>query len=151
MAAMMSASAVPFFFAYGRDSRRPMATAAVVLIYAAVWALIGIALEHAMGTVMMPSAFPIAGAAVGVAVGYALTPWGRWAREQCRQMSMREQRGPRFRDAVAEGAGYAACCVACSGGLMLVVVMLGMSKPLVVVAGAAAMLAYKVIPWPAPA
>jgi hypothetical protein len=31
MAAMTAASAVSFFFAYGRDSRRPVATAAVVL------------------------------------------------------------------------------------------------------------------------
>jgi predicted metal-binding membrane protein len=150
MVAMMAASAVPFFFAYGRDSRRPVATAAVVLIYAAVWALIGLALDYAMATVMMPSAFPIAAAAVAVAIVYSLTPWGRWAREQCRRMSMREPRGVRFRDAVADGAEYAACCVVCSAGLMLVVIVLGMSNPLVIVAGAAAMLAYKLIPWPAP-
>lgn len=32
MAAMMAASAVPFFFVYGRDSQRPAATAMVVLM-----------------------------------------------------------------------------------------------------------------------
>jgi len=32
MSAMMAPSAVPFCIAYGRDSRRPVATASVVLI-----------------------------------------------------------------------------------------------------------------------
>jgi hypothetical protein len=97
MAAMMAASAVPFFLAYGRDSRRPVATSAVVLIYVAVWALIGFGFDYVMGTVMMPSSLLIAAAAVAVAVAYALTPWGRWARDQCREMAQREPRGPRFR------------------------------------------------------
>jgi len=39
----------------------------------------------------------------------------------------------------------------CMAGVMLVVIVLGMSNPLVIVAGAAVMLAYKLIPWPAPA
>jgi len=34
---------------------------------------------------------------------------------------------------------------------MLVVIVLGMSNPLVIVAGAAVILAYKLIPWNAPA
>src|ERR1700738_3017533 len=97
MAAMMAASAVPFFFAYGRDSRRPLATAGVVLIYVAVWALIGFALDYLMGMVMMSSSLLITAAAVAVAVLYALTPWGRWARDRCREMTQREPRKPRFR------------------------------------------------------
>jgi predicted metal-binding membrane protein len=149
MAAMMAASAVPFFFAYGRDSRRPVATAAVVLIYAAVWVLIGFVLDHLMGMVMMPSSLLIAAAAVAVAVVYALTPWGRWARDRCRAMAQRESRGPRFRDALADSASYTACCIVCSAGIMLALVVVGMSNPLVIVAGAAVMLLYKITPWPA--
>src|SRR5207244_9866428 len=57
MAAMMAASAVPFFFAYGRDRLRPVATAMVVLIYAAIWALIGFTLNYMIGMVMMPPSF----------------------------------------------------------------------------------------------
>lgn len=72
-------------------------------------------------------------------------------REHCRKMAICESRGPRFRDAVAEGANYAVCCVVCSAGVMLVVIVLGMSNPLVIVAGAAVILAYKLIPWNAPA
>ena len=58
MAPMMAASAVPFFFAYGRDSRRPVATATVVLMYVTIWALIGFTLDYTMGMVM-PSSFLI--------------------------------------------------------------------------------------------
>ena len=151
MVAMMVLTATPFFLAYGRDTRRPMAIATVVLIYVAVWAAIGFALDYLTSQVMMPSSLLVVGIAVAIALVYGVTPWGRWAREQCRQMSMREPRGPRFRDAVAEGASYAACCVVCSAGVMLVVIVLGMWNPLVIVAGAAVMLAYKLIPWPAPA
>ncbi len=151
MAAMMAASAVPFFFAYGRDSRRPMATAAVVLIYVAVWALIGFALDYVIGMVTMPSSLLIAAAAVAVAVVYALTPWGRWARDRCREMAQRKPRAPRFQDALADGASYTACCIVCSAGIMLAIVVVGISSPLVIMAGAAVMLLYKITPWPVPA
>jgi drug/metabolite transporter (DMT)-like permease len=151
MAVMMAASALPFFFAYGRDSRRPVATTAVVLVYVATWALIGFALDYVMSMVMMPSSFLIAAVAVAVAVVYALLPWGRWARDRCRDMARRRPRGPRFEDALADGASYTACCIVCSAGIMLGLVVVGMSNPLVVVTGAAVMLIYKVTPWPVPA
>ena len=151
MAAMMTASAVPFFFAYGRDSRRPVATAMVVLIYVATWALIGFTLDYMMGMVMMPSSFLIAAGAVAMAVVYALTPWGRWARNRCRGMAQREPRKSRFRDALADGASYTAYCIVCSAGIMLALVVVGMSSALAIVAGAAAMLLYKITPWPVPA
>jgi predicted metal-binding membrane protein len=151
MAAMMAASAVPFFLAYWRDSRRPVATAGVVLIYVAVWALIGFALDHAIGTVTIPSSLLIAATAVAGAVVYALTPWARWARDRCREMAQREPRAPKFRDALADGASYTACCIVCTAGIMLALVVVGMSNPLVIVVGAAAILLYKTMPWPVPA
>ena len=150
MAAMMAASAVPFFFAYGRDSRRPVATATVVLMYVAIWALIGFTLDYMMGMVMMPSSFLIAAEAVAMAVVYALTPWSRWARDRCRGMAQREPRKSRFRDALADGASYTACCIVCSAGIMPALIVVGMSNALVIVAGAAAMLLYKITPWPVP-
>jgi len=146
MAAMMAASAVPFFFAYGRDSRRPLATAGVVLVYVGVWALIGFALDYAIAIVMIPSSLLIALAAVGLAVVYTLTPWARWARDRCREMAQREPRGHRFRDAMAHGASYTLCCIVCSAGIMLALVVAGMSNPLVIVAGAVAILLYKIKP-----
>ena len=151
MAAMMVPTAAPFFFAYARDVRRPLpALVTVVLIYVAVWAAIGLALDRAMSELMVPSSLWVLALAVVVALVYSVTPWGRWAREQCRRMSRPGVRSGKLRDAVAEGAGYAACCVVCSAGLMAVVIVLGMSNPVVIVAGAALMLAYKLIPWPPP-
>jgi predicted metal-binding membrane protein len=149
MPAMMVASAVPFFFAYGRDSRRPLATAAIVILYVAIWAAIGFAVDYVMGTVMIPSSLLIAAAAVAAAVVYALTPWGRWARNGCREMAQRAPRGPQFRDALTDGANYIACCIVCSAGIMLALLVVGMSNPLVIVAGAVVVLVYKVTPWPA--
>src|SRR5438270_11667300 len=104
IAAMMAGSAGPFFVAYGRDSRRPVATGMVVLMYVAIWALMGLTLDYVMGMVMMPSSFPIAAGAVAIAVVYALTPWGRWARDRCREMAQREPRTSRFGAALADGA-----------------------------------------------
>ena len=151
MAAMMAVSAGPFFFAYGRDSRRPVATAMVVLMYVAIWGLIGFTLDYMVGMVMMPSSFLIAAGAVAMAVVYALSPWGRWARNRCRGMAHREPRKSRFRDALADGASYSAYCVVCSAGMMPALVVVRMSNALVIVAGAAAMLLYKITPWPVPA
>jgi len=151
MAAMMAVSAGPFFFAYGRDSRRPVATAMVVLMYVAIWGLIGFTLDYMVGMVMMPSSFLIAAGAVAMAVVYALSPWGRWARNRCRGMAHREPRKSRFRDALADGASYSPYCIACSAGMMPALVVVGMSNALVIVAGAAAMLLYKITPWPVPA
>src|SRR5439155_1229160 len=127
--------------------RRPVATAMLVLMYAATWALIGFSLDYMMGMVMMPSSFLIAAGAVAIAVVYALTPWGRWARDRCRGMVQREPRKARFRDTLVDGARYTAYCIACSAGMMPLLVVVGMSNALVVVAGAAAMLVYKLTPW----
>ena len=146
MAAMMAASAVPFFFAYGRDSRRPLATAGVVLVYVGVWALIGFALDYAIAIMIIPSSLLIALAAVGLAVVYAFTPWARWARDRCREMAQREPRGHRFRDAMADGASYTLCCIVCSAGIMLALVVAGMTNPVVIATGAVAILLYKIAP-----
>src|SRR5207244_9932941 len=135
MAAMMTASAVPFFFAYGRDSRRPVATAMVVLMYAATWALIGFTLDYMIGMVMMPSSFLIAAGAVAVAVVYALTPWSRWARDRCRGMAQREPRKSRVREALSDGLGYTAYCLACSRGLIPLLALVGSRAGLVGGAG----------------
>ena len=151
MAAMMAPTAGPFFLAYGRDTRRPAAVATLVLIYVAVWGAIGLGLGYLMNQVMLPSSLLVVGVASAIALAYAVSPWGRWAREQCREMSVPRPRGGRFRDAVAEGASYAACCVVCSAGVMLMVMVLGMSNPMVIVTGAAVLLFYKLIPLPAPA
>ena len=141
MAAMMAPTAAPFFVAYGRDTRKPAGIAAVVLIYVAVWALIGLAAGALMDRVMMPASPVVIGAALAFALIYALMPWSRWARERCREMCRHEARGAALR----EGTTYAACCVACSAGVMVALVVLGMANVLLLAAAAGVMLVYKLI------
>lgn len=146
MAAMMAPTAAPFFFAYGRDARRPAGVATVVLIYVAAWAAIGLGVDFVMGQVMVPSGWAVTAAAIALAAAYMLTPWSRWARARCREMCGREARGGRLRDYVSDGLVYTACCVVCSAAVMGAVVVLGMSNVAVIVAAAAVMLAIKLTP-----
>jgi len=140
MAAMMLPTAAPFFVAYGRSSRRAGPTATVAAIYLAVWATIGVAAYLVMGQVMLPSGLWVVAGAVMFAALYALAPWSRRGRAQCRGMC-REAGG----DPISSGLTYAANCIACSAGVMVAVVILGMSNLALMAAGAAVVLLLK---WP---
>src|SRR5205085_11341173 len=140
MAAMMLPTAAPFFVAYGHSSRRFRSTAIVMAIYAAVWATIGLVANLVMSQVMLtPGLWLVAGAALFPAL-YALAPRGRRSRAICREMC----RGPAG-DPVRSGLTYAANCVMCSAGVMVAVVMLGMSNLALMAAAAALVLLLK---WP---
>ena len=141
MAAMMAATAVPFFVAFGRDTKRPAAIATVVVIYAAVWGLIGVAAAALMDRVMMPGGPVVIGAALAFAVVYAVMPWSRWARGRCSEMCRRVARGPALR----EGTTYAASCVVCTAGVMGALIVLGMSNLPLMAGATAVMLVYKLI------
>ena len=143
MAAMMAPSAAPFFLAYGRDTRRPAAVAVAAVVYVAVWAAIGFAVDALMNQLMMPTTWQIVAAAVVVAALYSLSPWSRWARARCQEMCGHAVRG----GALAGGAVYAACCVICSAGIMAALVVVGMSNLTVIVLGAIAMFVYKFSGW----
>ncbi len=143
MAAMMVPTAAPFFFAYGRDTRRPAAVAITILIYVAVWAAIGAIADFAMGQVMMPSSLIVTAAAIAFAVGWTLSPWSRRARALCHEKCMRAPRATGMRGALVDGSAYAACCLVCSAGVMVALVVLGMSNVWLIVAAAAALLVYK--------
>ena len=151
MVAMMAPTALPFFLAYGRDSRRPVGVVIAVLIYVAVWAAIGAGVDLLMAQVMMPSSWLVDAVAVAVGAVYTVTSWCRAARAHCREMCERERRGPRLRDAAAAGVAYAASCIVCSAGVMVAVIVLGMSNLLVLVAGAVVILVLKSSSWPVPA
>jgi len=140
MAAMMLPTAAPFFVAYGRSSRRAGPTATVVAIYLAVWATIGVAAYLVMSQVMLPSGLWVAASAVLFAALYALAPWSRRGRAQCREMC-REAAG----DPISSGLTYAANCIACSAGVMVAVVILGMSNLALMATAAAVVLLLK---WP---
>ncbi len=141
MAAMMLPTAAPFFLAYGSKARRAGPTAIVVAIYAAVWAGIGVAAYLVMSQVMLPSGLWVAAGAALFAALYALAPWSRRGRAQCREMC-REAAG----DPISSGLTYAANCIACSAGVMVAVVILGMSNLALMAAAAAVLLLLK---WPA--
>ena len=147
MAAMMVPTAVPFFFAYGRDTRRPAAVVITLLIYVAVWAAVGAIADFAMGQVMMPSFLIVTMAAVGFAGVWTLSPWSRRARALCHEMCMRAPRATGLRGALLDGSAYAACCLVCSAGVMVALVMMGMSNVWLIVAAAAALLVYKLGDW----
>jgi predicted metal-binding membrane protein len=147
MAGMMVPTAAPFFFAYGRDTRRPAAVAITILIYVAVWAAIGAIADFAMGQVMMPSSMIVTAAAIAFAVGWTLSPWSRRAQARCCEMCIRAPRTPGLHGALRDGSTYAACCLVCSAGVMVALVVLGMSNVWLVVAAAAALLVYKLTDW----
>jgi predicted metal-binding membrane protein len=144
MAAMMVPTAAPFFFAYGRDSRRPAAVAITVVIYVAVWALVGALADLVMSSMMMPSSSVVAGAAVAFAFAYTVSPWSRRARARCREMCIRAPRGSSLRDALADGSTYAASCLACSAGVMVALVVVAMTNVLLIAVASVALLVYKV-------
>src|SRR4029077_9453577 len=137
----------PFFFAYGRDTRRPAAVAITFVIYVAVWAVLGALAGIAMTSVMMPSSVIVAGAAVTFAVAYTISPWSRSAQARCRRMCMRAPRGPSLRNALQDGSTYAVCCLACSAGVMVALIVVGMTNVLLIVAAAAVLLVYKLGDW----
>jgi len=143
MAGMMVPTAAPFFFAYGRDTRRPAAVVVTAVIYVAVWAGIGALAYFAMGQIMMPSSLVAAAVAIVFAAAWTLSPLSLRARKICRQMCVRAPRARGLRYAFRDAWTYAACCVACSAGVMVALVVLGMSNAWLIVAGAAVLLAYK--------
>ncbi|HEV2218061.1 MAG TPA: DUF2182 domain-containing protein [Candidatus Dormibacteraeota bacterium] len=140
MAAMMLPTAAPFFLAYGRSSRRTRPTAIVVATYAAVWGAIGVVAYIVMSQVMLPTTLWILAGAIAFAALYSLAPWSRRGRARCQNMC-REPAG----DPMRSGLTYAAGCVLCSGGVMVAVVVIGMTNPVLVAAAAAVVLVLK---WP---
>jgi predicted metal-binding membrane protein len=94
----------------------------------------------------------IGGAALVIAGLYALTPVKRASEARCRELCALH--GPLpfnlMRSAVAVGARYGLSCLGCSAGLMLAMVLIGMSSLVWMTVLAAVVLAYKLAPAPTP-
>lgn len=149
MAAMMLPTAIPFIISFARSARRPAAIALVVATYAAVWTGIGVVAYLLMVQVMIPSATYIAGIAIAFAGLYALTPWKRRGQARCQEMCRETVRDPALRAGVVKGLTYGLNCVACSAGVMVALLVLGMSNVALMVAGSAVLLLYKLAGrWP---
>jgi predicted metal-binding membrane protein len=154
MVAMMLPTAIPliFEFAGASDGRRawPVATALLAFTYLAVWlafGLAGYAVYLALG-MPWPNQGLVGGAALVLAGLYALTPIKRASQARCRELCALH--GPLpfnlMRSAVTAGVRYGFSCVGCSAGLMIAMVLIGMSSLLAAVMLAAVVVVYKLAP-----
>ncbi len=156
MAAMMLPSATPLVFEFARNAegRRGWlaATALLGATYLGVWLAFGVACYAVYQAIGMP--WPnqglLGGAALVVAGLYALTPIKRASEARCRELCALH--GPLpfnlTRSAVVAGARYGLSCLGCSVGLMLTMVLIGMSNVVWMIMLAAVVLIYKLAPAP---
>jgi predicted metal-binding membrane protein len=154
MAAMMLPSAIPlvYRFARGAEGRRTrlVALAALALVYLAVWLAFGVACYLAYNALGMSgrSRALAGGVALGLAALYALTPLKRISQDRCREVCALH--GPLPFNLVRAGAlagwRYGLSCLGCSAGLMVAMVLIGMSSLTWTVALAALVLVYKFAP-----
>ena len=152
-AAMMAPSALPFVVSFARRAKRwQVPTAVLVVAYLMVWVVFGVGVYYASMAISPPwSAGVVAGVAIAFVGLYAFTPVMRIGQARCIEMCRRRERieAGTLRTAVTEGASYGLSCVACSGAVMLALIVLGMSNLVLMVAGSALILLYKVAGrWP---
>jgi predicted metal-binding membrane protein len=158
MTAMMLPSATPLVFEFARyaEGRRgwQAATALLGVTYLGAWLAFGLVCYALYNVVGMPWSNQelVGGAALVIAGLYALTPLKRASEAWCRELCALH--GPLpfnlVRSAVVVGARYGLSCLGCSAGLMVAMVLIGMSNLVWMIVIAAVLLFYKVAPAPAP-
>jgi predicted metal-binding membrane protein len=156
MAATMLPSATPLVFEFARtaEGRRGwrLATAVLGLTYLGVWLAFGVVCYAVYNAVGMPwsNQGVIGGAALILAGLYALTPVKRASEASCRELCALH--GPLpfnlMRSAVVVGARYGLSCLGCSAGLMVAMVLIGMSNLVWMIVLSAVVLTYKLAPAP---
>jgi predicted metal-binding membrane protein len=154
MAAMMLPSATPLLFEFARreEGRRGWQAAVALLgvTYLGVWLAFGVVCYGLYNAVGMP--WPNQGLAGGAAlvIGglYALTPLKRASEARCRELCALHGSLPfnLMRNAVVVGARYGLSCLGCSAGLMVAMVLIGMSNLVWMLVLAGVVSAYKVAP-----
>lgn len=145
MAAMMAPTAAPFFVAFGRDTKHPLAVTTTVVVYVTAWALIGAGTGWLMSQVPLPTSGLVAVPAVVLAALYMLMPWTRKAQARCQAICRRQARGTGMRDTLVEALTYTGYCIVCSAGMMGALLAIGMANVLLVIAAAASLFVYKLI------
>ena len=154
MAAMMLPSSIPLVFEFAQNVERRRgwraATAVLGVTYLGVWLAFGVvcyALYTAVG-MPWPNQELIGGAALVIAGLYALTPVKRASEASCRERCALH--GPLpfnlKRSAVVAGARYGLSCLGCSAGVMVAMVLIGMSNLALMIVLAAVVLVYKLAP-----
>jgi predicted metal-binding membrane protein len=158
MAAMMIPSATPLVFEFARyaEGRRGWraATALLGATYLGVWLVFGVACYALYNILAMP--WPnqglIGGGVLVLAGLYALTPIKRASEAWCRELCALH--GPLpfnlMRSAVVAGGRYGLSCLGCSAGLMVAMVLIGLSNLVWMIALTAVVLIYKLAPAPTP-
>jgi predicted metal-binding membrane protein len=154
MAAMMLPSAIPLVYRFARQAEgrraRPVAVGTLGLVYLAVWLAFGIACYLAYNALGMPwrNQALTGGVALGLAALYALTPFKRISQDRCREVCALH--GPLPFDLVRAGAvagwRYGLSCLGCSAGLMVAMVLVGMTSLGWTVVLAAIVVVYKFAP-----
>jgi predicted metal-binding membrane protein len=143
-AAMMGPSALPFVVSLARRSQAwPLTTTVAMAAYLLVWTVFGIGVYLASSAISLPVPTVLAaGGAILFAGLYSLTPWMRAGQARCVAMC-RERESLGVERAVAKGLVYGFNCVLCSTGVMLALVVVGMTNIAWVAVGAAVILVYK--------
>jgi predicted metal-binding membrane protein len=136
MAAMMLPSAIPLVYRFARQAEgrrtRPVAVGMLGLVYVAVWLAFGIACYLAYNALGIPwrRQALTGGVALGLAALYALTPLKRLSQDRCRELCALH--GPLPFNLVRAGAvagwRYGLSCLGCSAGLMVAMVLVGMTS-----------------------
>lgn len=154
MAAMMLPSAIPLVYRFAREAEgrraRPLALAVLALVYLVVWLAFGVVCYLAYNALGMSerNRALVGGAALGLAALYALTPLKRISQDRCREVCALH--GPLPFNLVRAGAlagwRYGLSCLGCSAGLMVAMVLVGMSSLTWTVVLAALVLIYKFAP-----
>jgi predicted metal-binding membrane protein len=156
MAAMMFPSALPVVFEFAQHAERrrgwQAATAVLGVTYFGIWLAFGIGcyvVYNALG-MPWPNQGLIGGAALVIAGLYALTPLKRaseaWCRERCALHSPLPFN--LMRSAVVAGVRYGVSCLGCSAGLMVAMVLIGMSNLAWMIGLSVVILVYKLAPAP---
>jgi predicted metal-binding membrane protein len=158
MAAMMLPSVTPLVFEFARNAegRRGWRAATGLLggTYLGVWlafGLVGYALYNTVG-MPWPNQGLVGGGALVIAGLYALTPLKRASEAWCRERCALHGSLPfdLMRSAVVVGARYGLRCLGCSAGLMVAMLLIGMSNLVWMIVLAALVLIYKLAPAPTP-
>ena len=156
MAAMMLPSATPLAFEFARNAERRrgwrVATAVLGMTYLGVWLAFGVVcylLYNALG-MPWPNQALLGGATLVVAGLYALTPLKRASEARCRELCA--VHGPLpfnlVRSAILAGGRYGLSCLGCSAGLMVAMVLIGLSNLIWMIALTAVIFIYKLAPAP---
>src|SRR5579859_363339 len=158
MAAMMLPSATPLVFEFARtaEGRRGWraATALLGATYLGIWSAFGVACYALYNVLGMPWPHQalIGGGVLVLAGLYALTPIKRASEAWCRELCALH--GPLpfnlMRSALVAGARYGLSCLGCSAGLMLAMLLIGLSSLAWMIVLTAVILVYKLAPAPTP-